>query len=283
MTTQVPGDATLAVLRTAAGDEACVSLHGGHLLSWRPAGQDEQIYLSPLSRPAPGKAVRGGTPVCFPQFADRGPLTKHGFARTARWEVLAAPVQQGDRAEARFQLDSTSAAMPWEHAFRLELTVRLAPATLELELQASNTGASAFAFTAALHTYFALPDVRTAKLRGLQGLSYEDSLQANTVRTESLEALTFDGEIDRVYRAIPAPMLLQASGMPQRRVSQQGFTDAVVWNPGPDKAVRLGDMPGEDWPRMLCIEAAVIDRPVQLAPGQSWRGTQRIEVLPLSR
>ena len=277
------GDDTLVVLRTDAGDEAAVSLHGGQLLSWRPAGHDEQIYRSPLSRPAPGKVVRGGTPICFPQFAERGPLPKHGFARTSRWDVLAPPQAQGDRTQATFLLDSAAAAMPWPHAFRLVLAVRLAPAALELELQAMNTGAAAFAFTAALHTYFAVHDVRTARLAGLQGLAYEDALQANALKNESAAALAFTGEIDRVYRAIPGPVLLQGGGMPQRRVTQQGFADAVVWNPGEDKARRLGDMPGEDWLRMLCIEAAVIERPVQLAPGQSWRGVQRFEVLPLSR
>jgi glucose-6-phosphate 1-epimerase len=52
----------------------------------------------------------------------------------------------------------------------------------------------------------------------------------------------------------------------------------VVWNPGPQKAARLGDMPAEDWTRMLCIEAAAVGVPVQLAPGKTWRGMQRIEL-----
>src|SRR5215212_9701610 len=89
-------------LRNAAGDEASFSLHGAQLLSWVPQGAGEQIYLSPLSRPGAGKAVRGGTPVCFPQFADRGPLPKHGFVRNSRWELVAGPAPHADVAEARF-------------------------------------------------------------------------------------------------------------------------------------------------------------------------------------
>ena len=84
-------DGTRVTLRSADGSEAAVSLHGAHLLSWRPAGEREQIYTSPTSQPAAGKALRGGAPICFPQFARRGPLAKHGFARTSRWGLVAGP------------------------------------------------------------------------------------------------------------------------------------------------------------------------------------------------
>src|SRR4051812_42927255 len=101
---QSPGspavDAPL-VLRNSAGDEAVLSPHGAQLLSWRPAGEQEQVYLSPLSHPAPGVAVRGGAPICFPQFSNRGPLAKHGFARTRRWVVVGTPVPRAEIVEAR--------------------------------------------------------------------------------------------------------------------------------------------------------------------------------------
>ena len=64
----------------------------------------------------------------------------------------------------------------------------------------------------------------------------------------------------------------------ERRVVQQGFADAVVWNPGPAKAAQLGDMPPADWQRMLCIEAAAVGQPVHLPPGKTWRGLQRLEL-----
>ena len=272
----MPGTDSVA-LRNRGGDEALVSLHGAQLLSWRPAGQPEQIYTSPSSQPAPGKAVRGGVPVCFPQFADRGPLPKHGFARTSRWELVSPPDVQAEIAEASFQLDSASSAYKWEHAFRLVLVVRLGPAWLELELQVANTGRTAWDFTAALHTYLAVDDVREATLQGLAGLSYEDMVGGHAVRHETAPALKVFGEIDRVYRAVVQPLALEDRAR-RRRVLQQGFADAVVWNPGPTKAATLGDMPAQDWTAMLCIEAAVIEHPVHLAPGKTWRGMQRIEL-----
>jgi glucose-6-phosphate 1-epimerase len=271
------GDA-LVTLRNAAGDAATVSLHGAQLLSWVPAGAPEQIYLSPLSRPGPGKAARGGVPVCFPQFADRGPLDKHGFVRTARWELVGPPLSGSEVAEARLQVDSAGTGAAWPHGFCLVLHARLGPGWLELQLQAASTGRSGYEFTAALHTYLAV-DVHAARLHGLQGCEYEDNLAGRRRRREADAALAVAGEIDRVYLQVPAELQLEGGAPFARRIVQQGFTDAVVWNPGPAKAAQLGDMPPQDWQRMLCIEAAVIGQPVQLAPGKTWSGLQRIELV----
>lgn len=271
-------DDSLVGLRNAAGDEAVVSLHGAQVMSWRPAGAAEQIYTSALSRPAAGKAARGGVPVCFPQFAERGPLPKHGFARTSRWDVVAPAVDRATVAEARFQLDSSMVPGRWDHGFCLLLAVRLGPRWLEMELQAANTGREAYAFTAALHTYFAVDDVRAVEVEGLQGLQYEDMVGGSAVRLESAAVLRIADETDRVYRGVSRPLRLTGDGRANRVLSQRGFEDVVVWNPGPAKAAKLGDMPAEDWPRMLCIEAAAIEHPVQLAPGKTWSGVQRVEL-----
>jgi len=276
------GEQEPVVLRTAAGDSAAISLHGAQLLSWRPAGAEEQIYRSPLSAPTAGKSVRGGTPICFPQFSDRGPLPKHGFVRTSHWELVEAAMPGGEIAEAHFQVDSSMLPAAWDHAFCLVLVARLGHGWLELHLQAANTGRTPYSFTAALHTYLAVHDVRTASVSGLRGLQYEDALQGNALKLDDAPALAFPGEVDRVYRDVPQELHLGGGGMPERRVIQQGFTDTVLWNPGAQKAARLGDMPPQDWLRMVCIEAAVVARPVALPPGKTWRGMQRLELATLS-
>lgn len=271
-------DAGLVRLRNAAGDEAAASLHGGQLLSWRPAGHAEQVYVSPLSRPSAGKAVRGGSPVCFPQFSERGPLPRHGFARTRRWELVTSPAPLAEVAEATLQLDSAMTSTRWNHPFCLVLVLRLGPRWLELNLQVGNTGRTAFEFTGALHTYLAVADVRQVLLRGLRGREYEDMVAGNQVGKESADALAIADETDRVYRAVSQPLDLQQPGGPSLRITQQGFADVVVWNPGPAKAAVLGDMPPQDWTKMLCVEAAAIQHPVHLAPGKTWSGLQRLEL-----
>jgi glucose-6-phosphate 1-epimerase len=276
------GEQEAVVLHTGAGDRAVISLHGAQLLSWHPAGAEEQIYRSPLSVPSTGKSVRGGTPICFPQFSDRGPLPKHGFVRTSHWELGEAPMPDREIAEAHFQIDSAMLPAAWDHPFCLVLVARLGRGWLELNLQAANTGRTPYSFTAALHTYFAVHDVRTVSVSGLAGLQYEDALQANALERDDAPALMFPGEVDRVYRDVPRELHLRGGGMPERRVIQQGFADAVLWNPGADKAARLGDMPPQDWLRMVCIEAAAVAHPVTLAPGKTWRGMQRLELASLS-
>ena len=61
-------------LQSSDGARATILLHGAHLVSWVPAGGQEQIYLSPTSAYGEGQAVRGGVPVIFPQFSTRGTL-----------------------------------------------------------------------------------------------------------------------------------------------------------------------------------------------------------------
>ena len=62
-------------------------------------------------------------------------------------------------------------------------------------------------------------------------------------------------------------------------IRQQGFADAVVWNPGEEKGDALADMPEGGWKQMLCVEAAQVLRPIELAPGETWAGMQTLELL----
>ena len=84
-------------LSHASGGTAEVYPYGAHVTSWVPAGGTEALFLSRAAKFEPGSAIRGGVPVIFPQFAELGPLPKHGFARTQTWERVDA----GDAASAR--------------------------------------------------------------------------------------------------------------------------------------------------------------------------------------
>ncbi|MFM2053126.1 MAG: hypothetical protein RL456_1163, partial [Pseudomonadota bacterium] len=110
-------------LRAPSGAQTTILLHGAHVVSWIPAGQEEQLYLSPTTKYGDGAAVRGGVPVIFPQFNQQGPLPKHGFVRNRAWQLETAEVR-GEHAFAVLTLrDDAATRAIWPHAFTLELTV----------------------------------------------------------------------------------------------------------------------------------------------------------------
>ena len=268
-------------LRAPDGASATILLHGAHLLSWIPAGGEEQLYLSPKTAYASGQAVRGGVPVCFPQFSSRGPLQKHGFARTKPWQLISAE-QGADDALAVLRLsDDAASRMFWPHAFELELSVRVAGRELQIELACENKSESAFEFTSALHTYLGLNELDESSVQGLSGLRYFDSVDG-VEKTQRVDLLLPSGELDRIYHEIQQDLTLQEQrGEQQRRVQirQQGFGDAVVWNPGAARCATLADMPADGYKYMLCVEAAAIENPIRLEAGESWVGMQSLTLI----
>ena len=64
---------------------AVISLLGGHITSYVPNGGSDLLWMSGKSSFEPGKAIRGGVPVCFPWFgaAPEGKSGSHGCVRNA--------------------------------------------------------------------------------------------------------------------------------------------------------------------------------------------------------
>lgn len=272
--TQVLGQPAMW-LRAPDGAEVTVLLHGGHLVSWIPAGDQERLYLSPTAVAGPGQAVRGGIPVIFPQFAQRGPLPRHGFARDRAWTWVEG-AQRGDVVIGVLRLtDDEATRAIWPHRFEAELSFSLSGLQLDVELAVTNTGDAPFDFSAALHSYLRVDDVRRARLGGLYGVRYVDQVNG-TEQHQEMDPFSFAGEIDRIYFDAAGPLSL-ATAMGRMTITREGFGDVVVWNPGPEKAAAMADLPDDDWLRLLCVEAAVIGNPVTLAPGQEWVARQGFE------
>lgn len=267
------------------GARATLLLHGAHIVSWVPAGADEQLYLSPKSAFATGQAIRGGVPVCFPQFAARGPLQKHGFARSKPWQLVLAEQGDDDALAVLRLADDAASRMFWPHAFEAELSVRVAGRSLEIELACENRGDTSLSFTGALHSYLRVQDLNESSVQGLSGLHYWDSID-HVEKSQRVDLLLPGSpgaqDLDRIYHQVKQDLtLVEQRGADKREllIRQQGFEDAVVWNPGAEKCAALADMPAEGWRQMLCIEAAAIEHPITLAPGESWAGMQSLTLL----
>ena len=263
-------------LRHPRGATAAASLHGAHVLSWKPAPGRGRLYLSPNASHLPGSAVRGGIPVIFPQFSGRGPLVKHGFARLLEWRFAglqdATPFGQA----AVFEVDdSEHTRSQWPFRFGARLHVGLSEDALQVGLEVLNRDESAFAFTAALHTYLRVARLSAVELDGLESTPYEDSARKSTPMPAANAPIRFDGELDRVYANTPSALRLR-DGESTLHIEAEGFRDTVVWNPGATLSASMGDLGAGEHLRFVCVEAGTVVEPVTLAPGDRWLGVQRL-------
>ena len=266
-------------IQSRDGASANIASQGAHLCSWIPAGGVEQLFMSNRSAFQDGVAIRGGVPVVFPQFSNQGTLPKHGFARTSEWRLSSTGLLENGAAEAVYELKENIARLTiWPHVFRAQLRISIMANALQMKLEIHNSGDTHFSFSTALHTYLAVTDISASSLHGLQGLHYRDSTKANQPGIENESSLIIQGEIDRIYASAPARLELRQPHQ-TLAIHSTGFADAVVWNPGP-AATAIQDMEAGGEKRMLCVEAATILQPVSLAPGDSWSGSQGLEVLP---
>lgn len=275
-TTMQFGQLPALQLRAPDGAEATITLYGAHLVSWKTApspdavaapglnaaATQERLFLSTLSALDGGRAIRGGVPVIFPQFAERGNGMRHGFARVSTWRVLESGEQDG-AAFAVLGLNagdlSPAHAGAWPHAFALTLRVSVQAQTLDLALEVRNTGTAAFPFAAALHTYYLVEDVEGVRIDGVQ-----------------TETLAITDKLDQMFERIGGQVTFD-TGADKLTLQQTGFQDAVVWNPGAADAAALADMEDEEYRRFVCIEPALLT-PQVLEPGGSWRGEHRVVV-----
>ena len=251
--------------------------HGGHIATWTPHGRAPVLWLSPQSRFAPGEAIRGGIPVIFPWFGDdpeRRGRPAHGFARRIPWRLV-------ELAAAHAQFESTDDAHTrslWPHAFAMRLGVEIT-AALTITLTIHNRDQSPFRCEPALHTYFAVGDVRQARVHGLEGVTFLDKVDGMKRKVQSAAPLTLTGETDRVFVGAPARLEIEDPVLMRRiRVSTIGLRSAIVWNPGAAKAAKMGDV-GDAWSGFLCAESGnVAEDALTIAAGDSAMMQLRIEV-----
>ena len=252
----------LPAIRITAPDgaSAVVTLYGGHLVSWHGADGGERMFLSSRSALDGSRAIRGGVPVIFPQFAERGDGMRHGFARVSTWRLEADGVEDG-AAWAEFGLNEgdlpAALAGAWPHAFALALRVSVRANQLDMAFTVRNTGAASFPFAAALHTYHLVPHLADVRIEGLE---------AGT--------LSIADKLDVVYEDVGDGITL-GTWARVLTLEQEGFSDAVVWNPGAADTAALADMEDDEYQRFVCIEPAQLT-PVTLAPGADWIGRYRI-------
>ncbi|KAI7741502.1 hypothetical protein M8C21_007732 [Ambrosia artemisiifolia] len=278
------------VLRNSQGASAKVSLLGGQVISWRNDRGEELLFASHKANGKAPKAIRGGIPICFPQFGSCGSLEQHSFARNKVWSVddnppsLPANDSSGKSFVDLLLKPSEEDLKCWPHSFELRLRVCLgADGNLTLISRVRNINAKPFSFSFAYHSYLSVSDISEVRVEGLETMDYLDNLCQKEQFTEQGDAITFEAEIERVY--IGSPSCVAVLDHERKRtfvLRKEGLPDVVVWNPWEKKSKSMADLGDDEYRQMVCVDGAVVEKPVTLKPGEEWKGRLEIIVVPSS-
>lgn len=260
-----------------------VYLNGAHVAEWTPAGAEPVLWMSQQSDFEAGKPLRGGIPLCFPWFGPGRPgnlAPGHGFARLAQWTLAKAEVDDAGVATLGFHLtaddcSATSGAENWTADFTADLTVAFGP-ELDVTLEVT-AGDTPIDFEEALHSYLAVGDIKQVRVVGLDGASYLDKV-AGGERVQEGDVV-FAGETDRVYESSGDVRVEDPAGGRTILVSKANSKNTVVWNPWIAKAAAMPDYGDDEWPGMVCVEAAnALDNAIELGAGESFSMNQHFAI-----
>ncbi|XVE64739.1 hypothetical protein DITRI_Ditri07aG0125400 [Diplodiscus trichospermus] len=279
------------VLRNPRGASARVSLHGGQILSWRTDRGEELLFTSSKAIFKPSYAVRGGIPICFPQFGPRGSLEQHGFARNRIWIIDDNPPPLHPNYSSCHTSHTDLLLKPseddlkvWPHSFEFRIRVSLtADGNLSLISRIRNINCKPFSFSIAYHTYFSISDISEVRVEGLETLDYLDNLCQRERFTEQGDALTFESEVDKVY--LESGDIIAIFDHERKRtflIQKEGLPDVGVWNPWEKKSKTMVDFGDEEYKQMLCVNGAAVEKPITLKPGEEWTGRLELSVVPSS-
>jgi glucose-6-phosphate 1-epimerase len=254
------------VIVSIAGASGELYLQGAQVTAWLPPESQPVVFTSPDSAFAPGRSIRGGIPVIFPWFGPH-PTTptapQHGLVRSALWR-LDSVAWESDRLILRLIIQGQGEAL-WPARFRLIYEVSFGK-TLGLRLTVQNPAPQAVTFEEALHSYFVISDIRAVSVTGLGGCRFIDKTDGMRRKRQRAAGLRFSRETDRVYLDTPDRLAITDPGHRRITIDKAGAKSAVAWNPWAAKAAALGDLGGDLWRRMVCVESGnIADNAIELA------------------
>ncbi|GAA0144859.1 hypothetical protein Leryth_021395 [Lithospermum erythrorhizon] len=275
------------ILSEPIGSTAEVRMEGGQVVSWKNERREELLFMSNKALWKPPKAIRGGITICSIQFANFGSLEQHGFSRNTMWALDSSPSPlppANSQSTVDLILKPTEEDQKtWPHKFELRLRISVVKDKLTLIPRMRNVDNKPFSFTVSLRNYFSVSDISEVRVEGLETLDYFDNLLDRERCTEQADAITFDGEIDRVYLSTPTKIAIIDHEKKRTFVlRKEGMPDAVVWNPWDKKAKALPNLGDEDYKTMLCVDSAAIETPILLKPSEEWTGRQEISAVSSS-
>jgi glucose-6-phosphate 1-epimerase len=239
-----------------------VYLLGATVTHFEPTGRKPVLFVSRQAVYEPGKAIRGGVPICWPWFGPHPSDPKqpqHGPVRRAEWSVVGGENLTGGATRVTFGLTTSDASLRYDVTVGPSLVTRLGT---------TNASDRPITITEALHTYLAVGDVRQIGIEGLGGIEYvERSTRRRQTQTDPV--IRFTGEVDRQYFDTASPVTVKDPAWGRTiRVSKRGSGTTVVWNPWGELAKAMSDLADDEYERFVCVESANAgENAVTVAPG----------------
>ena len=253
--------------------ETVVSCQGAQVLQYQPKQKLPILWLSDANQFQRGKAIRGGIPLCFPWFGkhpERPDFPSHGFARQMEWQLQQASQNMQGHHLSFMLNDNAATRLLWDYGFEATMNIHLGE-QLEINFQVRNTDRQPFEFEFAWHSYFNIQDIVRTSIHGLEHIPFLNQLSPDTgysyVETQPIR---FSAETDRIYQQADGHYQIRSGQQSPIQIDAPESSSVVIWNPWAEKAHRLGDMPGDSWKNMLCVECGQVDNAkVHLEPGQT--------------
>lgn len=270
---QLPGGLVVAQIDNSLAT-ATISLHGGQVVSWLPKHQTMPVlWVSKEAQFTPGKAIRGGVPICWPWFGAHptdAKLPGHGYARISPWEVTSVcTVGSGATEISMTMLDTDLSCAHWSFPVRLSVRIMVGD-SLEIALTTTNEGDRDIVFSEGLHTYFQVGNIADTQVFGLGDCEYVD-LVSDNLRRRQVGPITFAQELGRIYLNTESACVIEDARLSRRiRINKSGSLSTAVWNPWKERAEKMGDLGPNGWQKMVCVESAnALDNLMTLEEGAS--------------
>jgi len=296
----------ITITHTKSGAKASIHPFGATLTSVTTGSGDELLFVSKDAKLDGTKAIRGGIPLCFPQFGqpDKS-MPQHGFLRNNYWtEVAGSKTDDDASASVSMELalkDVVNArGGKWDVGTtkldaKCTYTVKIDGNGFTTTIDMENTGTEAWDFMVLLHTYFAVGsgaalDGATCNVVGLAGYTVTDKVTGDEYLLGE-DPVTIPGSlVDRVHTPPEGTLDLDVTIAvgPNKKLSltASGEVDGtkvpvsgVVWNPNKEGAKALGDFGDEQYVDMICAEPGLLSNVPLLEGGKAATFSQFVKVL----
>lgn len=270
---------------------ASISLMGGQVLTWHPKSQQEPVlWVSKLAQYVPGKAIRGGVPICWPWFGAHPSDSRfpgHGYARVVPWEVASTNIDAFGVVEVDLTLAESDVAAKlrpsdWPASVALSAHIRIGE-KLEVTLTTTNNSDREIRLTEGLHTYFHVSDIENVRVLGLDDCEYVDLTDGNQRRQQS-GPIVFEGELGRIFVNCDKTSVIEDRKLARAiHVAGTGSQSIAVWNPWLETASKMSDLGNEGWRSMVCVETSnALENAILIQPGQHHTTTAIYSVTSLA-